>query len=268
MSNPAHSEEKSSSASTLFSSPFEDTSGLDVFAQIAASIPLEMTSNVQSRRHSSADIVHQSQSQLAQSIYQSQQALRQQQQQERRTSIVSNASSSYSDFEDEDDDEEEEGDDGVDDFEDGGGKQRSYEVGKGGNFLKGALLPQTIQEESESDLAMDVDSSVNSESSRMETALQMRRSSLPANAFSSFESGPSSLSNRRIVHNICERKRRENIREGFERLQARLPGTEAENARLSKMEILQGAVEVMEGLRDRIKSVKEEINALQLMSEQ
>ena len=256
MSNQPQHDEKQSPVPALFSSPLEDTSGLDVFAQIAASIPLEPAASA--RRHSSADIVHQSQSQLAQSIYQSQQALRQQQQQRRASVASSNASSSYSDFDDYDEDDEDEDDD------EGSGGNFSSKFLEGRNFSSASLLPQTIKEESESDLAMDVDSPSLSEPPR----LDLRRASLPANAFSGFESGHSSLSNRRIVHNICERKRRENIREGFERLQARLPGTEAETARLSKMEILQGALEVICGLRSRIKSLNEEITALQVMSDQ
>lgn len=268
MANNVPSEEKSPSVSALFSAPFEDTSGLDVFAQIAASIPLESTNSagMLQRRHSSADIVHQSQSQLAQSIYQSQQALRQQQQLRRAsvTTTGSNASSSYSDFDDEDEEFEAQ-------FDKYDASERAKKVSNNhSNFSSTSLLPQTIEEESESELAMDIDSPAPSEPANLESSSiqAQRRASLPANAFSSYEPANSSLSSRRIVHNICERKRRENIREGFERLQARLPASDAENSRLSKMEILQGAYEVIEGLRERIKSLNEEVSALQVMSEQ
>lgn len=268
----------------LFSSPLEDTSGLDVFAQIAASIPLESTTasimNISPpvRRHSSADIVHQSQSQLAQSIYQAQQALRQQQRRASTVTTSSNASSSYSDFDDLDEDED------MDDELDAGGEADGFEKSSSPSFYHqhnrsaaaATFLHQTIHEESESDLAMSLDSAtsssaftVASSSASMASAPpSLRRASLPVNAYHN-DLTQSTLSNRRIVHNICERKRRENIREGFARLQSRLPKADSDGvAKLSKMEILQGALEVIEGLRERIKSLQEECAALQVMSEQ
>ena len=73
-----------SSNGNVFTKPIEDTSGLDVFAQIAASahpLPLEP---VRRASIATSSIVHQSQSQLAQLIYQNQQALRLQQQQKQQ----------------------------------------------------------------------------------------------------------------------------------------------------------------------------------------
>lgn len=267
----------------LFSSPLEDTSGLDVFAQIAASIPLESTTasimNISPpvRRYSSADIVHQSQSQLAQSIYQAQQALRQQQRRASTVTTASNASSSYSDFDDLDEDMDED-----DEYElDAGGAADGFE--KSPSFYHqhnrsaaaATFLHQTIHEESESDLAMSLDSATSSSAFTASSSASvasappsLRRASLPVNAYHN-DLTQSTLSNRRIVHNICERKRRENIREGFARLQSRLPKADSDGvSKLSKMEILQGALEVIEGLRERIKSLQEECAALQVMSEQ
>ena len=75
----------SNTSAIVFTSPFEDTSGLDVFAQIAASAhPLPVVEIPEVPRSSiatSSSIVQKSQSQLAQTIYQNQQALRLQQQQ-------------------------------------------------------------------------------------------------------------------------------------------------------------------------------------------
>lgn len=274
-------QKKEESVPALFSSPLEDTSGLDVFAQIAASItpipvvnkpPTGENSLIQ-RRHSSASVVQQNQNQLAQSIYQTQQALRQQ---HTRSSTTSNTGSSYSDF-NSDFDSDFDDDDSTPEEEHK--PQPSKQPLKPLKFISyQPQQPQTIQEESESDLAMDVDSTFGSRSTYLSPSTSLgslstpslpttalRRSSLPANAFSS-ENGP--VSNRRIIHNICERKRRENIREGFAYLQARLPQPHAQNPKLSKMDILQSALTIIDTTRARISSLTDECEALKLMTKE
>lgn len=272
-------QKKEESVPALFSSPLEDTSGLDVFAQIAASVkPIPVVNQsstvevgVLQRRHSSASVVQQSQNQLAQSIYQTQQALRQQQ---KHSSTVSTTGSSYSDLNSDFDSDFDDDDFGSDEAS----KPQIEPPTKPIKFI--SYQPQTIQEESESDLAMDIDSNMSSRSNYLSpttsfgslstpslSTTSFRRSSLPANAFST-EHGPSSMSNRRIIHNICERKRRENIREGFAYLQARLPSPHAQNPKLSKMDILQSALNMINSSRARISSLTDECEALKLMTKQ
>lgn len=317
-------ESSSGTSSIIFTSPFEDTSGLDVFAQIAASAhPLPVvrrsstsastggdlsintsgnlsaitsgnTSGITSVTtsgntytpisSSSNNIVQQSQSQLAQSIYQSQQALRLQQ---KRDSIDS--TTSKFDPKIEDDNEEEEGfysDDDDEDMEfDSDSSDMRYKFTDQKNNSKSSLLFDTsIKEETESDLMMDVDPSMNvyhqrlrspslsTESNDLNMAtntnnqMYARRLSAPENSTNACGSG--GFSARRVVHNICERKRRENIRDGFAQLQNRLPSHLANNPKLSKMEILAGSRNLINDIRGRISNLSAEISALSLVSEQ
>lgn len=289
----------SGTSSIIFTSPFEDTSGLDVFAQIAASahplplapvrrsstsvaIPTPISTPTPISSSSSNNIVQQSQSQLAQSIYQSQQALRLQSQQQKRDSIDSTISKFDPKIE-EDDDEGFFSDDDDEDMEfdsdseqgKGQGKAR-YSDQKNNSKSSLLLFDAPIKEETESDLMMDVDQSMNFYQRRRSPSLstesndlnnsQMyaRRLSVPENS-ASFSGGNST---RRVIHNICERKRRENIRDGFAQLQNRLPNHLANNPKLSKMETLAGARNLINDIRGRISNLSAEISALSLVSEQ
>jgi hypothetical protein len=65
---------------------------------------------------------------------------------------------------------------------------------------------------------------------------------------------------RKDVHNICERKRRLYIRQGFSALQDRLPTGHA--LRLGKMEILRASVEHIRILQDKTKQLEMEVEQL------
>lgn len=57
---------------------------------------------------------------------------------------------------------------------------------------------------------------------------------------------------RRAVHNVCERRRRQSIRDAFAALQARVyPDTDGKKT-VSKMEVLRGAVELIERTRKEV----------------
>lgn len=254
-------------SSSPFCSPLEDVSGLDVFAQAAASanpLPVEK---------SSATILQESQTQLTNNIYQAQQALRQQQQ--RRASATPSAtttgSSSYSDFDD--------------DFD-------SEDDVMGDMAVSKQLHPSIKEEQEESDFFMDVDSNGSSNSllsggglvnagspgrprapslvpttSTSASSVSMqRRTSLPGtSAEATVVSGP--LTARRVIHNICERKRRENIRDGFARLQERVQRTNTTGRRLSKMEILEAALASFNQIKTRISGLQEEIKAFSAVNQ-
>jgi hypothetical protein len=144
------------------------------------------------------------------------------------------------------------------------------------------MYEMSIKEETENDLQMDVDSSISfqrrrspslSESNedhlqQQQQQILARRLSAPENnsRFNISDSGP--YSTRRVIHNICERKRRENIREGFDQLQVRLPAQMANNPKISKMEILVGAKNLISEIRGRISNLSAEINALSQVADQ
>ena len=295
----------------VFTSPFEDTFGLDVFAQIAASahpLPVESASPRRATISSTSSIVQQSQSQLAQSIYQNQQAIRIQQQQ-KRDSVDSTVNKFNPKITDDDDDDDEDDDDSDDD---GDSLRRKTSIssvssfgsigGSGGSFrnysfvgakASSSFLETPIKEETETDLQMDVDQSINFQRRRSPSLMgqshltnledgssvsspsgilsstysQNRRLSAPENV-SNFTNYASSFSTRRVIHNICERKRRENIREGFEQLQNRLPEHLSSNPKLSKMEILVADKNLITEIRGRISNLSAEISALSQVSEE
>lgn len=62
-----------------------------------------------------------------------------------------------------------------------------------------------------------------------------------------------SVVSRRHVHNVCERKRRDHIRNGFQLLHDRLP---AKDERLSKMEILRSALEHVKWLKREVERLE------------
>lgn len=279
-STPSSTSSSSGTSSIIFTSPFEDTSGLDVFAQIAASahpLPVEPTTVRRSSAAQTSSIVQQSQSQLAQSIYQSQQALKLQQQQQllqKRDSFDSTVSkfdpkiSEYDDEEDVDFDS--------DDFD--SESETSRTIPGSAKSSHSHLMTTPIREETESDLvAMEVDHSMSfnqqiqrrrspSLSASMEQPQMLaRRLSAPDTNNLNLSAG---FSTRRVIHNICERKRRENIRDGFSQLQNRLPAHIANNPKLSKMEVLAGAKNFINDIRGRIANLSAEISALSQVSEQ
>lgn len=292
--SPASQASSTRSGSIVFTSPFEDTSGLDVFAQIAASahpLPVRRSSTTVGATPVAPavnSIVHQSQSQIAQSIYQSQQAIRMQQNQNKRDSIDSTVSKFDPKIEDEYDDEFDSDDDDIEfDSESEQGADLRYRRSSlsteqfKSNSKSSLLLDTPIKEETESDLMMDVDHSINFHQRRRSpslstdsndlvnsttnnTQMYARRLSAPENNIST----AGGYSTRRVIHNICERKRRENIRDGFSQLQNRLPPHLANNSKLSKMEILNGAKNLINEIRGRIASLSAEISALTQVSEQ
>lgn len=89
---------------------------------------------------------------------------------------------------------------------------------------------------------------------------------------------------KRAVHNMCERKRRENIRDGFARLLARLPvaissttveekprrkpslSKENDGLTVSKMEILKNAAEHIKKLQASIRSLNTEVEGMRRKS--
>lgn len=316
-----------SADSIIFTSPFEDTSGLDVFAQIAASacpLPVAVSEKPQTqtepiksqiqppvpihqqiqqqpqitrRASESTSIVHQSQSQLAQTIYQNQQALRMQQQ--KRESVDSN----FGHFNRSIDDSDEDYDEDFDSESENGDVRmtttttsapriaidNSYgninnNIRNAMNTLKSSssssnlLLETPIKEETESDLQMDIDQSINFQRRRSPSlsvasnetspqAIYARRLSAPDNG-SNYTGSSGGYSTRRVIHNICERKRRENIRDGFDQLQNRLPAHMTNNPKLSKMEILSGAGNLIKEIQGRVSNLAAEVSALTLVVEQ
>ena len=277
---------------------FEDTSGLDVFAQIAASahpLPVE-----QVRRDSitTSSIVQQSQSQLAQSIYQSQQALRLKHQHQHQHQQQHNNNKDYKDYnhphqqqhqkQNRESNEsnvrsfkpEIDGDldlDDEDDFDSDSDKFDTKSSNSNNRNRNRSVFENTIKEESESDLQMDTDQSINYYQRQRSPSLSLsndlsstqmltRRLSAPDN--SSNFSTSSGLTTRRVIHNICERKRRENIRDGFFQLQNRLPPHISNNPRLSKMDILAGATNLINDIKGRISNLSAEISALSQVSVQ
>lgn len=259
----------SNSSAIVFTSPFEDTSGLDVFAQIAASahpLPVEATLARRSSLSNTSSIVQKSQSQLAQSIYQNQQALRLHHQQlQKRDSFDSTASKFDPRINDDDEDMEDDFDDEEEDFD----SNSENEAVK--NASLALHLDTSIKEETELDLKMDVDQSMNFQR-RRSPSLFTSNESLPQPIYGRRLSAPENVSSgysaRRVIHNICERKRRENIREGFDQLQRRLPAHLANNSKLSKMEILIGAKNLINEIRGRMANLSAEISALSHVKEQ
>jgi len=144
---------------------------------------------------------------------------------------------------------------------------------KAGNSNTSLKLETPIEEETETDLQMDIDHSINFQRRRSPSLSESndinpqpiygRRLSAPENV-----SNFSGYSTRRVIHNICERKRRENIREGFDQLQCRLPPHLANNSKLSKMEILTGAKNLINEIRGRIANLSAEVSALSQVTEQ
>ena len=144
---------------------------------------------------------------------------------------------------------------------------------KAGNTNTSLKLETPIEEETETDLQMDIDHSINFQRRRSPSLSESndinpqpiygRRLSAPENV-----SNFSGYSTRRVIHNICERKRRENIREGFDQLQCRLPPHLANNSKLSKMEILTGAKNLINEIRGRIANLSAEVSALSQVTEQ
>lgn len=259
---------------------------MDVFAQIAASahpLPVEQPAVRRASIATTSSIVQKSQSQLAQTIYQNQQALRLQQQQkpqqqpvQKRDSIDSTISKFDPKIYDEDMDDydEEDFDSNSDEDEPMNIKFGSNNISNGSNTsLK---FESAIAEETETDLQMDIDQSINFQRRRSPSLSDTndininpqpfyggRRLSAPENV-----SNYSGYSTRRVIHNICERKRRENIREGFDQLQSRLPPHLANNSKLSKMEILTGAKNLINEIRGRISNLSAEVSALSQVTEQ
>lgn len=228
-----------------------------------------------------SSIVQKSQSQLAQSIYQNQQALRLQQQQksqhqpvqpvQKRDSIDSTISKFDPRINDEDMDMDDYDDDDFDYNSDEDEPMPPSSIKTGNNNSNTSLkFESAIEEETESDLQMDIDKSINFQRHRSPSLsdtnpqpIYGRRLSAPENV-----SNFSGYSTRRVIHNICERKRRENIREGFDQLQSRLPPHLANNSKLSKMEILTGAKNLINEIRGRIANLSAEISVLSQVTEQ
>ena len=138
-------------------------------------------------------------------------------------------------------------------------------------------MPTPITEETESDLVMlDVDHSINFQNRRRSPSLSTtldhpqiysRRLSAPDTNNVEMNSN-GGYSTRRVIHNICERKRRENIRDGFSQLQNRLPPLLANNTKISKMEVLAGAKNLINEIKMRISNLAAEISALSQVTEQ
>lgn len=262
---------------------------MDVFAQIAASahpLPVEPPAVRRASIATTSSIVQKSQSQLAQTIYQNQQALRLQQQQktqqqplQKRDSIDSTISKFDPKIYDEDMDDYDD-----EDFDSNSDEDEPMNIKLGNNNNNNNIngsntslkLESVIAEETESDLQMDIDQSINFQRRRSPSLSDTtdinitpqpfyggRRLSAPENV-----SNYSGYSTRRVIHNICERKRRENIREGFDQLQSRLPPHLANNSKLSKMEILTGAKNLINEIRGRIANLSAEVSALTQVTEQ
>lgn len=70
-------------------------------------------------------------------------------------------------------------------------------------------------------------------------------------------------SQRRVVHNVCERRRRENIRDGFDGLQSRLPHELRTNPRISKQDILEAGIKIIVDARRRVAALEHELAALE-----
>jgi len=68
---------------------------------------------------------------------------------------------------------------------------------------------------------------------------------------------------RRNVHNICEKRRRENIRGGFDTLQASLPPSLASNPRISKQEVLLATIAILTESKQRISALQRDIAILE-----
>ncbi len=66
---------------------------------------------------------------------------------------------------------------------------------------------------------------------------------------------------RRHVHNICEKKRREHIREGFTLLQQRVPSSYP-HYKMSKLEVLKGSIEHVTSLLKHISDLEAEVDGL------
>lgn len=249
---------------------------MDVFAQIAASahpLPVDPPAVRRASVATTSSIVQQSQSQLAQSIYQNQQALRLQQQQHQQTQKRDSIDSTVSKFDPRinDDDIDEDYDEDFDSHsEDEDEPMTSI---KTGNSSMSLLFETPIKEETETDLQMDIDQSLNFQR-RRSTSLANSNDISPQPNYGRRLSAPENVSNfsgystRRVIHNICERKRRENIREGFDQLQSRLPAHLANNSKLSKMEILTGARNLINEIKGRIANLSAEVSALSQVTEQ
>ena len=250
---------------------------MDVFAQIAASAhPLPVETPPAVRRASIAttsSIVQQSQSQLAQSIYQNQQALRLQQQKnqpqilQKRDSIDSTVSKFDPRIVDEDMEED------LDEDFDSNSENDDEPMTSSRNSNMSLSLETPIKEETESDLNMEIDQSINFQR-RRSPSLSTSNDLSPQPNYGRRLSAPDNATNfpgysaRRVIHNICERKRRENIREGFDQLQSRLPPHLANNSKLSKMEILAGAKNLINEIRGRVSNLSAEVSALSQVTEQ
>lgn len=71
----------------------------------------------------------------------------------------------------------------------------------------------------------------------------------------------STVAKRRHVHNICERKRREHISEGFYLLQQRIP-KKYPHYKMSKLEVLKTSVKHLSELQKSTKDLETEVNQL------
>ena len=208
-----------------------------------------------------------------------------QSQQQKRDSIESTTSKFDPRIEDEYDEEFYSDDDIEFESDSEQGEMRYRSVDPKSNSKSIVLFDTPIREETESDLMMDVDQSMNfhqrrrspslsAESNDLITStfngqgsqLYARRLSAPENSLNQNLGG--GFSTRRVIHNICERKRRENIRDGFFQLQNRLPSHLANNSKLSKMEILSGARTLINEIRGRVANLSAEVSALTQLSEQ
>lgn len=247
----------------MFSSPLEDTSGLDVFAQIAASVKPLPVETAHRATLTTAEMVQQNQSQLAKRIYMAQQALRQQQHnpdeptgnRETRAVSVANTGTANMSF---------------DPLAPSESKDRSASANEHGDgeivFPRPAVEQKTLIGNDEKSLPLtplDMNKKRRQVHKQPENAKPRRttRSSVEASPYN-VSSALGLIFNRRIVHNSCERKRRDNIRDGFARLHARLPQSDESGNRLSKMSILQGTVDLIGDLKRRTDSLATEVGAL------
>lgn len=83
--------------------------------------------------------------------------------------------------------------------------------------------------------------------------------------------GPYVSPQKRSVHNFCERRRRENIRQGFAMLQRKLielEGKPINGGSMSKMETLRHSIEAVGRIREETIVLKDEVNLLKQIKEQ